>query len=47
MENFFPIQTSSMPLKDKLLNMLWKFVNATLFRYTPPIQHSLENIGLR
>ncbi len=35
MEKFFPIQTSSMPLKDKLLNMLWKFVNATLFRYTP------------
>ena len=41
MEKFFPIQTSSMPLKDKLLNMLWKFVNATLFRYTPPLYNIL------
>lgn len=32
-----PVQTNSMPLKDKLRNMTWKLVNKTLFRFTPPI----------
>ena len=34
---FNPIQTNAMPLKDKLKNMVWKIVNKTLFRFTPPI----------
>ncbi|WP_041584050.1 DapH/DapD/GlmU-related protein [Phocaeicola salanitronis] len=33
---FNPIQTNAMPLKDKLKNMVWRIVNKTLFRFTPP-----------
>ena len=36
MATFNPIQTNAMPLKDKLKNMVWKSVNKTLFRFTPP-----------
>lgn len=34
---FNPIQTSGMPLRDKILNYCWKLVNKSLFRFTPPI----------
>lgn len=37
MVTFNPIQTNAMPVKYKLKNMAWKFVNRTLFRFTPPI----------
>ncbi len=33
---FNPIQTNTLPMKYKLKNMVWKFVNKTLFRFTPP-----------
>ena len=33
---FNPIQTNTMPAKDKILNMLWGIVRCTLFRFTPP-----------
>lgn len=36
MVTFNPIQTNAMPMKYKLRNMAWKFVNRTLFRFTPP-----------
>lgn len=32
-----PIQTNTMPTKDKIKNMAWKLVNKTVFRFTPPI----------
>ena len=35
MPSYNPIQTNAMPTKDKLKNMAWKAVNATLFRFTP------------
>lgn len=38
---FNPIQTNAMPKKDKVLNLVWMFVNYTLFRFTPPIFESL------
>lgn len=31
-----PVQTNSMPLKDKVKNMAWRLVNKTFFRFTPP-----------
>lgn len=37
MTTFNPIQTNAMPMKYKLKNMVWKFVNRTLFRFSPPI----------
>ena len=30
-----PVQTNTMPFKDKLLNMLWTVINKTVFRFTP------------
>ena len=33
---FNPIQTNAMPMKDKVRNMAWKFVNKTAFRFTSP-----------
>ena len=33
---FNPIQPNAMPMKDKLKNIAWKFVNKTVFRFTPP-----------
>lgn len=30
-----PIQTNSIPLKCKLLNLVWKFFNSTFFRFSP------------
>lgn len=32
---FNPIQTNAMPMKDKVKNIAWKFVNKTAFRVTP------------
>lgn len=37
MVEFKPIQTNAMPIGDKLKNMVWKLVNRTLYRFTPPI----------
>ena len=34
--NYNPIQTNALPVKDKLRNLAWTFVNKTLFRFTPP-----------
>lgn len=31
-----PVQTNQMPIRDKVLNYVWKLVNSTLFRFTPP-----------
>lgn len=31
-----PAQSSSVPLKLKLKNHLWRMVNSTIFRFTPP-----------
>jgi len=31
-----PTQTNQMPVRDKLLNMVWCIVNSTIFRITPP-----------
>ena len=36
MERYSPIQTSQMSASEKIKNMVWGFVNATLFRITPP-----------
>lgn len=33
--DFTPVQTNTMPLKEKLLSLIWKMVNNTLFRYSP------------
>lgn len=35
-ESFQPIQTNSMPRKDKLKNLFWGLINNSLFRFTPP-----------
>lgn len=35
MTTFNPIQTNAMPMKEKVKNMAWKFVNKTAFRFTP------------
>ena len=34
---YTPIQTNQMPFKSKVRNMVWKAVNKSLFRFTPPI----------
>ena len=34
---FNPLHTPAMPMKDKLKNIAWKFVNKTVFRSTPPV----------
>lgn len=34
--NYDPIQTNSMPMNCKLKNMVWKMINFTVFRFTPP-----------
>lgn len=34
---FDPIQTNTMPFNIKLRNLIWKFINCTLFRLTPPM----------
>ena len=39
-----PIQTNQMPFKSKVRNMAWKALNKSLFRFTPPILLSFENI---
>lgn len=31
-----PIQTNAMPVKDKMKNLAWAFVNKTFFRFSPP-----------
>lgn len=36
MKDFQPIQTSQMPKSEKIKNMAWGVINATLFRITPP-----------
>lgn len=36
-ESFQPIQTNSMPRKDKLKNLFWGLINNSLFRFTPPV----------
>ena len=36
MKDYQPIQTSQMPKSEKLKNMAWGVINATLFRITPP-----------
>lgn len=41
---FNPIQTNAMPLKDKVLNIIWSIVNNTLFRFTPPLFQSIQNL---
>lgn len=30
-----PIQTNAMPIKDKIKNLFWTYINMTLFRFTP------------
>lgn len=35
MQSFQPIQTSQMPVRDKLLNIIWHLINITIFRITP------------
>lgn len=35
---FNPVQTNEMPKKEKLANIIWGVVNATIFRITPPRQ---------
>lgn len=42
--NYNPIQTNAMPTKDKLKNLVWTFVNKTLFRFTPPLFENIQNI---
>ena len=42
---FNPIQTSGMPLRDKILNYCWKIINKSLFRFTPPFSNFLGNTG--
>lgn len=37
MKDFQPIQTSQMPKSEKIKNMAWGVINATLFRITPPL----------
>ena len=36
MNSFQPVQTSQMPRSEKLKNLIWSFVNKTLFRICPP-----------
>ena len=36
MTTFNPIQTNAIAVKDKLKNGVWRLVNKTLFRFTPP-----------
>lgn len=45
---FNPIQTNAMPLRDKILNMVWLAVNDTLFRFTPPVlrMFKIYRVGL-
>lgn len=33
---FEPIQTNTLPLRDKCKNLVWLLVNKTLFRFSPP-----------
>lgn len=32
---FNPIQTNAMPIKDKVMNFIWLFINRTFFRFSP------------
>lgn len=41
MVSYNPIQTNQMPLKYKLKNIIWKFVNRTMFRFTPPLFNNI------
>ena len=34
---FQPIQTNAMPRKDKIKNMIWGMVNASVFRWSPRV----------
>jgi len=34
--NYNPVQTNQMPTGLKVKNLVWKLVNKTLFRFTPP-----------
>ena len=35
--NYNPVQTNQMPTRLKVKNMMWKVINKTFFRFTPPI----------
>lgn len=36
MKNYNPVQTNEMPCSEKVRNIIWRIVNSTLFRVTPP-----------
>ena len=40
--NFKPVQTNEMPLKEKVANIIWGWINCSLFRTTPPSLKSLN-----
>lgn len=45
MENGYkPGQTNQKPVLEKIANILWGLVNASLFRITPPIFQSLGKL---
>lgn len=39
---FNPIQTNTMPIKYKILNLAWCIINCTLFRFTPPFSKAFK-----